>query len=611
MVAAPVVEESAVERAFASLVEYLDFDGVRLVRASVSRATSPESDDDAAPLARPAVAAAPLARSTVRARVRESSAACTPAVERPAVSRTSTPGPQSRGATALGAAVRPAACDPVAELEAMLAAAASLSGTPWHEVGGRRVHEALDLLEQLDRRLTGLRAGVVATIEAEGLWALDGQRTVQAWLRERTDATAGAASRQVRHARALRDHLPLTRQALEAGEVSGEHVTVLVREALHTDRLRAQLGEEHVGEAFLVEQAKALDAAAFTKLVKHWAVSADPESADRAWREAGTKEQLTLSRTLDGYHLAGWLDEVSGQLVDTALRSHLGRKSKDDDRTSAQRRAAALTSLARQSLDAGLQGAHSRIRPHLTVTASLETLRALAAASGSPVPPRRSDGTPHEAGADFGFWSDTALTAPGGPRDPGRGEDLFELSGEARRWMETWQPGDEHVISTTIDPRVMTGVEPATLEDGTPVPPALLARLACESGLSRVVFGPDSTVLDVGREQRIFPAHMTRAIIARDGHCQFPGCDEAPGFGEIHHSLQWYRDQGPTSVETGILLCWHHHDWVHSQNITIVRSGGQWHFYRRNGWRIGAESGEDDPPPNPTGQVCPLEASSS
>ena len=134
------------------------------------------------------------------------------------------------------------------------------------------------------------------------------------------------------------------------------------------------------------------------------------------------------------------------------------------------------------------------------------------------------------------------FTAPGGPRDPARPENPFELSPEARRCLQEWKPGDPHVISTSIDPTAMTGIEPATLPDGTPIPPALLARLVCESALSRVVFGPDSTVLDVGREQRIFPAHMVRAIIARDKTCQYPDCDEPPGSGEIHHSLHVRRE---------------------------------------------------------------------
>src|SRR5690606_25849425 len=227
----------------------------------------------------------------------------------------------------------PGACDAVDRLSGVLGTVSELAGTSWHELGGRRVHEALDLVEQLDRRLTGLRAAVLAVVEAEGLWALDGQRTFTAWLKQRTDTTPGSASKQVRHARALRDHLPLTRAALDAGEVSGEHVSILVREALHTHRLRAQLTDPDLGEAFLIAQAREMDAGTFAKLVKHWAITADPEAADRAWREAGTKEELTLARTLDGYHLAGWLDEVSGQALDTALRSHMGRKDKTDERT--------------------------------------------------------------------------------------------------------------------------------------------------------------------------------------------------------------------------------------------------------------------------------------
>ncbi|WP_146237531.1 DUF222 domain-containing protein [Georgenia satyanarayanai] len=480
--------------------------------------------------------------------------------------------------------------DARSELDTILECLTRLEAVDWHEMDGHRLHEVFGIGEQLERRLAGVRAAMLATIEANGLWALDGQRTFTAWLRTRTDATAQSASRQVRHARALRDLLPLAREALAQGRISEEHVGVLVRRATTTNRLRAQLADEDLGEAFLVAQAQRMDAGSFARLVETWAIATDPEAADRAWREDGTKEQLTLSRTLDGYHLNGWLDELSGQSVDTALRAHMGRKAKGDERTPAQRRAAALTSLARQSLDAGEQGKGARIRPHLTVTADIETLRALAAATGSPKPPVTASGREHEPGAELGFWEEATFSAPGGPRDPDHTtDDPFRLSPEAQAWMDTWQPGDTHVIAAAIDPRAMTGVQPATMEDGTPVPPAMLARLVCESSLSRVVFGPESTVLDVGREQRIFPAHMVRAIIARDKKCQVPDCDEPPGAGEIHHSIQWYRDGGATCVEHGILLCWHHHDWVHAYGITIVRAAGRWYFYTRHGQLITAK----------------------
>src|SRR5690606_16076738 len=94
-------------------------------------------------------------------------------------------------------------------------------------------------------------------------------------------------------------------------------------------------------------------------------------------------------------------------------------------------------------------------------------------------------------------------------------------------------------IETALDHAALVGAEPAMLEDGTPIPFGLFSQLACNSALHRVVFGPDSEILDVGREERLFTAGQARGIIARDGQCRFPGCTAPPGQGEIHHSLWW------------------------------------------------------------------------
>ena len=485
-----------------------------------------------------------------------------------------------------GAATSPAG-DPLAALADVTAELATLAQTDWHGLPGQAVHDALDLLEQSARRLEAARAAVLTAAEANGLWALHGSRTFAGWLRTRTGSTAAAASRQVREARALRDHLPVTREALAAGCLGAQHAAVLVRETTRTALLRSQLADPEVGERFLVEQAQEMDAGTFTSLVQAWAVAADPEGADRAWREADGKEELTLSPTTGGWQVRGWLDDVSGQVVSTALGAHAGRKGAEDERTPAQRRAAALVSLAHRSLDDGEVRTSARIRPHLTVTVSLELLRALAAATGSAVPAH----APDEPTGLLGLPAQLALSAPGGPQDPARPQapgpvaagGPVEVGPEASSWVERWRTGDRHVISTALDPASLRGLAPATLEDGTPVAPALLARLACESQLSRVVFGPESTVLDAGREKRIFPANQVRAIIARDRHCQWPGCDEPPGFGEVHHSLWWALHGGRTDVEHGVLLCWHHHDWTHAHQVTITRSSGRWWFHDRNG----------------------------
>src|SRR5690606_12953474 len=83
-----------------------------------------------------------------------------------------------------GASAAPGhAGDGLDQLSAILASVSALAGTRWRELDGYRAHRALGVLEEIDRRLAGVRSTVVSTIEADGLWALDGQRTFKTWLR--------------------------------------------------------------------------------------------------------------------------------------------------------------------------------------------------------------------------------------------------------------------------------------------------------------------------------------------------------------------------------------------------------------------------------------------
>ncbi len=117
-----------------------------------------------------------------------------------------------------------------------------------------------------------------------------------------------------------------------------------------------------------------------------------------------------------------------------------------------------------------------------------------------------------------------------------------------------------------------------------PIPDSVLARLACDSQITRVVFGPESQVLNVGRTERTYSGHKRRAIIARDLHCRYPGCDAPPAMSEIHHIEHWVRDTGETNVATGVLLCWAHHGHVHDAGIEIRRDDdGRWKFTDRHG----------------------------
>ena len=105
---------------------------------------------------------------------------------------------------------------------------------------------------------------------------------------------------------------------------------------------------------------------------------------------------------------------------------------------------------------------------------------------------------------------------------------------------------------------------------------------------TRVVFGPESQVLNVGRSERTYSGHKRRAIVARDGHCQFPQCDAPPAMSEVHHVDHWVRDRGETDVATGCLLCWAHHEHVHAHGVEICRDGGRWKFTDRHGQELRA-----------------------
>jgi hypothetical protein len=86
--------------------------------------------------------------------------------------------------------------------------------------------------------------------------------------------------------------------------------------------------------------------------------------------------------------------------------------------------------------------------------------------------------------------------------------------------------------------------------------------MLCDCKLGRVVFGPDSRPLDVGREHRTAPRYLRRAIVARDKGCRFPDCERRPRWCKVHHVDPWDPD-GETKICNCVLLCQFHHGVIH------------------------------------------------
>ena len=80
-------------------------------------------------------------------------------------------------------------------------------------------------------------------------------------------------------------------------------------------------------------------------------------------------------------------------------------------------------------------------------------------------------------------------------------------------------------ISETVNGTVLTADE--------------IRRISCDANLSRVVFGPESQPLDVGRTKRLVTPAQRIAVMARDLNCVFPNC---------HHPDHWCDGGFPRNV---------------------------------------------------------------
>lgn len=416
----------------------------------------------------------------------------------------------------------PVASDPFDIIAAQVDALAQIAP---RDLTGTGAMEFFDRAFELSDRLHALAAQVLPVVEADGRWALDpsGPRTFTNWLIRRAHVTHAKAKRMARLGRALRDELPLTGAAvIEAGpgRIGIDQAEILTTVAATSEARRRVLTDpdHECGEEFLLEQARTQPADTLRSIARTWAAAADPETDERGYKEATEREFFNLDTTTGGCHLTGFLTTEHGQALLIAMDAVGGKPVAGDDRSPAQRRAGALTDLARTALDQGLVGKGAIVRPHLNILIDYSTLITLATIAGV-------------AGL---------LPYAAGPLDP------------------------------------------AVFEDGQPVPRAVLERLMCDSTISRIIFGPDSQLINVGRSKRLFPRRLRRAIINRDKHCQFPGCTAPPRLCEAHHRKHWVRDHGDTDATNGVLLCWHHHTHVHDKGIEI-----QWNPAPKNGLMTG------------------------
>lgn len=486
--------------------------------------------------------------------------------------------------------------------------------TGWDAPNISRLVEAHTRIRRLTGRLDGVRYTLLPRIEAEGSWRSGGMtRTFTTWLRLRDGISAHTAGKDMTIARRLATALPTTRERLVAGTLGVDHARVMTEVAptsenrtdalswlidtrtghtttpeqfvqsvavdlpdpaedpdgTRTHELVTQVLESAIadgtlttGEGIVLREADALNADQFRKAARRFATITDPDTDDIDDDKAAQGEFFDLAKTFGGYHVAGFLTDEHGLQLTTAINAVMGAPSAEDTRTSTQHRAQGLADVARVVLDTNQASPGAAIAPHLNVTVSWKELVAQVTRTREGLCLTCGQTTPGHAKADAGLLS---------------------------------------------------GGGPVFTETGNRAPRALLRRLACNSAVTRIVFGPDGSVLDVGRAQRTVTGQMRRAVIARDQHCVYPGCDQPPSRCEVHHAVTHWADGGNTSVANSALLCWFHHQLVDAKGITMCWTGKPtttdngavagalldtgWAFTNARGHRIQLPEPIEAPPP--------------
>ncbi|MCT7372788.1 HNH endonuclease [Mycolicibacterium llatzerense] len=107
----------------------------------------------------------------------------------------------------------------------------------------------------------------------------------------------------------------------------------------------------------------------------------------------------------------------------------------------------------------------------------------------------------------------------------------------------------------------------AELEFMGPISALTLDRLTCDTAVTTVLVDGEQVPLDMGREKRLFPAHLRKALYLRDQCCI--KCGAPPGRTHAHHIVHWSH-HGETSLSNGCLLCPACHANVHHDGWDVV-----------------------------------------
>ncbi len=227
----------------------------------------------------------------------------------------------------------------------------------------RRLRAVMDSLE-------GAFCSKARTFQVSGGHLAEGAVSAVAWLRNNCKMSGASAADRLCVGKEL-ESLPKVVQALASGEIGYQSTAVLCH-------LRDQLEDKRdlFDEDEMLELARVHTVHDLRTLCRYARHAADPDGFARDEEIDFSRRRLHISPLSDGMHVVdGILDPVGGAAVRTALEALASSGSLDDGRKHSQRMADALVELTHHALDEGRLPARRSVRPHVSLTTTLEALK--------------------------------------------------------------------------------------------------------------------------------------------------------------------------------------------------------------------------------------------
>jgi hypothetical protein len=226
------------------------------------------------------------------------------------------------------------------------------------------------------------RAAQVAAYDASKEWEQAGYHSAVHYLRSACNLT-GAAAVAARSVGRQASRLRQSAAAMRQGEIGFAHLALMASTAetlaeaqpavAFDERPLLRLARQHLVNRFRSDCAHVRHAASERAFLQR-------QLAEHAYRE------LRFAPLEEGgLYLSGWFDPLGGAAIRTAVEALARKRGAHDQRLRAQRYADALVELAGHGLDQGSLPSSAGQRPHLQVTATVETLHNVAGAPAGEV----------------------------------------------------------------------------------------------------------------------------------------------------------------------------------------------------------------------------------